>query len=78
MGLIRAYRSFDSSLWNLEGFRCKKKRNGFSGYYYFGEYLSQGDLKIELKCQIVPARDIILCGLYDIRPEFAKFENQVT
>ncbi|EGU75970.1 hypothetical protein FOXB_13513 [Fusarium oxysporum f. sp. conglutinans Fo5176] len=76
MDLIRAYRSFDSSLWNLEGLRCKK-RNGFSGYYYFGEYLSQGALKIEGKCQIVLARDIILRGLYDIRPEFAKFENWV-
>ncbi|ENH71809.1 hypothetical protein FOC1_g10004056 [Fusarium oxysporum f. sp. cubense race 1] len=76
MDLIRAYRSFDSSLWNLEGLGCKK-RNGFSGYYYFGEYLSQGALKIEGKCQIVPARDIILRGLYDIRPEFAKSENWV-
>ncbi|PCD21511.1 hypothetical protein AU210_016472 [Fusarium oxysporum f. sp. radicis-cucumerinum] len=72
--LIRAYRSFDSRLWNFEGLRCKR-RSGFSGYYYFGEYLSQGALKIEGKCQIVPARDIILRGLYDVRPEFAKFEN---
>ncbi|KAF5700186.1 hypothetical protein FMUND_14429 [Fusarium mundagurra] len=74
MDLIRAYRSFDSRLWNFEGLRCNR-RNGFAGYYYFGEYLSQGALKIEGKCQIVPARDIILRGLYDVRPEFAKFEN---
>ncbi|KAG7408189.1 hypothetical protein Forpe1208_v011838 [Fusarium oxysporum f. sp. rapae] len=74
MDLIRAYRSFDSRLWNFECLRCKR-RSGFSGYYYFGEYLSQGALKIEGKCQIVSAQHIILRGLHDIRPEFARFEN---
>jgi hypothetical protein len=74
MDLIRAYRSFDSRLRDFETLRCKR-RNGFSGYYYFGEYLSQGALKIEGKCQIVSARDIIRRRLYDIRPEFAEFEN---
>ncbi|KAH7225190.1 hypothetical protein BKA60DRAFT_593515 [Fusarium oxysporum] len=59
MDLFRAHHSFDSSLWNLEGLRCKE-RSGFSGYYYFGEYFSQGALRFQGKCQIVPARDIIL------------------
>lgn len=41
---------------------------------YFGEYLSQGSLKIENKCQVIPAdilfeQDRLRC----IQPEFAEF-----
>ncbi|KAL2011936.1 hypothetical protein VTN00DRAFT_4654 [Thermoascus crustaceus] len=49
MHLIRVYRSFDTSLQRLEGLRRKKHRD-FTIYFYFGEYLSQGALKIEDKC----------------------------
>jgi hypothetical protein len=38
--------------------------------YYFGEYLSQGALQIEGCCAIVSMREIVNCGLYDLRPEF--------
>ena len=40
---------------------------------YFGEYLSQGALKIEGKCQIVSAQAMIDKGLYDLQPEFSEF-----
>ncbi|KAI8710434.1 hypothetical protein NCS52_01573600 [Fusarium sp. LHS14.1] len=74
MDLIRFYRSADEGLREFERLRSRK-RVGFTGYYYFGEYLSQGALKIEGKCQIVSARDIIDKGLYDIRSEFREFAN---
>lgn len=47
LDLIRAFCKFDTTLGdNLERFECLRKRPG----YYFGEYLSQGSLKIENKC----------------------------
>ncbi|KAF2844502.1 hypothetical protein T440DRAFT_503007 [Plenodomus tracheiphilus IPT5] len=39
------------------------------GEYYFGEYLSQGALNIEDKCQIVSASAMIKNGLLDLQPE---------
>lgn len=72
MDLIRAFRLADNDLRNFEGLRSKRSRR-FSGSYYFGEYLSQGALKIEGKCQIVSGQDIISQGLYDILPEFEVF-----
>lgn len=74
MDLIRFYRSADEGLLGFERLRSRKML-GFTGYYYFGEYLSQGALKLKGKCQIVSARDIIDKGLYDIRPEFRDFAN---
>ncbi|KAI9768820.1 MAG: hypothetical protein M1840_004634 [Geoglossum simile] len=78
MDLICAYHSFDRDLWNFKRLRSKK-HNVHSGSYYFGEYLSQGALKIEDKCQIVSAQAIINEGLYDLQPkfeEFAKWERR--
>jgi hypothetical protein len=43
--------------------------------YYFGEYLSQGALKIKDRCQIVPAQAIIDRGLYGLRHEFEDFSH---
>jgi len=74
--LISAYRSFNTGLQSLENLRSMKHRQ-YSGSYYFGEYLSQGALKIEDKCQIVSAQEIIDEGLYNLQPrfnEFAKWE----
>ncbi len=42
---------------------------------YFGEYLSQGALKIEGKCQIVSAQAMIDRGLYKLQPEFKKYAD---
>lgn len=75
MDLIRAFKSFESDLTRLETLRSKHHRN-LSGYYYFGEYLSQGALKIERKCAIVPAQAIIDKGLYSLLPRFASLESQ--
>ena len=65
MDLIEAYSPFDADLKNFKD-RVRKKM-------YFGEYLSQGALKIEGKCQIVSAQAMIDQGLYDLRLEFEEF-----
>ena len=65
MELIKAYRSHDASLGDLEKIRLR----GF----YFGEYLSQGALKIQDKCKIVPASAMIEHGLLSLRPDFESF-----
>ncbi|MDB5910655.1 MAG: hypothetical protein JWP34_4769 [Massilia sp.] len=41
--------------------------------YYFGEYVSQGSLKIEGNCGIASAQEIIDRGLYDLLPEFEEY-----
>ncbi|KAG9242212.1 hypothetical protein BJ878DRAFT_184442 [Calycina marina] len=56
MDLIRAYLQYNA---DLEGFKSLRSRDD----YYFGEYLSQGALKIEDKCGIVSAQAIIDRGL---------------
>ena len=66
MELIEAYSPFDADLENFKGLRLRKDM-------YFGEYLSQGALKIEGKCQIVSAQAMIDEGLYDLRLEFEEF-----
>jgi hypothetical protein len=71
MDLICAYRLFDSRLRNLDDLRTKK-HSVLAGSFYFGEYLSQGALKIEDKCQIVSAQEIIDQALFCLQPEFKK------
>jgi hypothetical protein len=72
MDLVDAYHSFNAELRSFKRLRSKKHKT-YSGFFYFGEYLSQGALKIEDKCQIVSAQAIIGEGLYDLRPEFKEF-----
>jgi hypothetical protein len=66
MDLIQVYLSFDAGLEDFKDLRLKKDM-------YFGEYLSQGALKIEGKCEIVSAQAMIDQGLYDLRREFEEF-----
>ena len=61
--LISAYSLFDSK-------RTRKHRD-FAGSFYFGEYLSQGALKIEDKCELVSAQAIINQGLFKLQPGFS-------
>lgn len=75
LDLIRAFRAADQNLQSFENLRCRQ-RQGFSGYFYFGEYLSQGSLKIEGRCQIVSAQSIIDQGLCDIRSEFQEYADR--
>ncbi|KAL7908199.1 hypothetical protein GGI35DRAFT_480911 [Trichoderma velutinum] len=74
LDLIRAFSPVDVNLRNIEDLR-RRQSSEFSGYYYFGEYLSQGALKVENHCQMVSARNIVDGGLYDIRKEFKEFAN---
>ncbi|KAL6695678.1 hypothetical protein J3F84DRAFT_374983 [Trichoderma pleuroticola] len=74
LDLMRPFLSVDQNVRNFEDFR-RRKGSEFSGYYYFGEYLSQGALKVKGHCQIVSARNIVGGGLYDIRKEFKEFAN---
>lgn len=65
LDLISAFRIYNEGLQNFANLR--------SGSYYFGEYLSQGALKIQDKCQIVSAKAMIDQGLYTLQPEFRSF-----
>jgi len=67
--LIRAFRQYDSHLADLLALRGRRHRD-HQGSYYFGEYLSQGALKIEANCSIVPMDEIIDNGLFTLRSEF--------
>ena len=69
MDIISAYGKFDTELKDLEKLR-KKKHQVFKGSYYFGEYLSQGALKVDGKCQLVSAQAIVDGGLFDVQPGF--------
>lgn len=71
LDLIRFFRSLNHDLPAFEVLR-KKRHRALTGSYYFGEYLSQGALKIEDKCKIVPAQALIDNGLFEIRPEFSE------
>ncbi|KAJ5355246.1 uncharacterized protein N7496_012458 [Penicillium cataractarum] len=52
-------------------------RNG--GTYYFGEYFSQGSLKIEDKCQLIPAQVIFEQDrLRRIQPRFAPISSKAS
>lgn len=76
LDLVRAFRSVDQNLRNVENLRNKQSKWS-SGYYYFGKYLSQGALKVEGSCQMVSAQMIVYAGLYDIRKEFREFAGWV-
>ncbi|AEO69544.1 uncharacterized protein THITE_2120098 [Thermothielavioides terrestris NRRL 8126] len=71
LDLIDAFRRFDDQLYNL-GILRREHRGGL---LYFGEYLSQGALKIEGKCRIVSAQAMIDRGLYDLQPRFKEFAD---
>ena len=69
LDLIDAFCESDES---LNDFRSLRNRPG----YYFGEYLSQGSLKIENKCQMIPAEIIFKQNrLRCIQPEFAELHR---
>jgi hypothetical protein len=69
--LISAYSSFEPGLVGLAFLRARKHKE-YKGIFYFGEYLSQGALKIENKCQIVSAQAIIDQGLFRLQHELGK------
>ena len=68
MDLIRAYSQFNNRLAEMQRLRC--------GPCYFGEFLSQGVLRIKGNCSIVSMQDIIDTGLMQLRPEFEGFEKR--
>lgn len=72
MDLIEAFAKYDDDLADFKRLR-QKKHSTYSGSFYFGEYISQGALKIEGSCGIVSMQDIVDAGL--LRPEF---EDSVT
>jgi hypothetical protein len=69
LDLIRAYNSHDVDLAETEKLRTLRQ----GGRFYFGEYLSQGALKIEGGCDIVSASALIDQGLFDLQPVFKDF-----
>lgn len=63
MDLMAAFSQFDPSLASLRDFRDR-------GEHYYGEYLSQGALKIGGRCQSASVQDMCARGLLSLRPEF--------
>lgn len=63
MDLIVAFSQHDSSLARLQGLRD-------AGKHYYGEYLSQGALGVEGKCQSASVQDMLDRGLLSLRLEF--------
>lgn len=70
MALIEAFAPYDPTKYkSLPGLKKLRERE-----YYFGEYLSQGALRIEGCCSIASMRHIIDDGLAFLRPEFGRVE----
>lgn len=66
--LIEAYMPFDDRLEDLGGLR-RRQHKKYSGYYCFGEYLSQGALRIKGECDVVTLQDLVV-PLSFLQPEF--------
>lgn len=70
--LIDIFCEYDEDLKYLQSLR-----NGPN--FYFGEYLSQGPLKIENKCQVIPAEVLFQQDrLRRIQPRFAEMPSNTT
>ncbi|KAI4189843.1 MAG: hypothetical protein LQ348_003743 [Seirophora lacunosa] len=65
--LINTYSEHENA---LRLFRVLRDRqcHPFKGSYYFGEYLSQGALKVDGSCSIVSAQFIVDQGLFYLQP----------
>lgn len=77
MDLLTVYSPFNAGLQKLQCARNAVPRDtsqpslpGFLRSSYFGEYLSQGALRIEDGCSAVSAQEILDAGLFDLRVEF--------
>lgn len=77
MDLLDAFLEYDSNLKNFKILRSKRHRE-YTGSYYFGEYLSQGALRIQGNCDIVSAQVIIDQGLFILRPELAEYGSKAS
>jgi len=75
MDLIHAYGSYNTELQNFGDLRTRKHRD-YTGSFHFGEYLSQGALRVKDKCQLVSAQAIVDQGLFNLQPEFSKSIGQ--
>ncbi|KAJ5527144.1 hypothetical protein N7513_011303 [Penicillium frequentans] len=71
MDLISIFGEFSDELRNMESLRTRRANTrAFLCYYNYGEYLSQGALKIEGKCGSTTGQKIIEKGLFSLRAEF--------
>lgn len=68
MDLIDAFSEHDSRLMDFASLR-RRKHPTLASFYYFGEYLSQGALRIENKCCIVSGQEMVEAGLFQLCPE---------
>ena len=64
LDLISAFATGNQYLEKFEALRT-------AGTHYYGEYLSQGALKIQGNCKIVSAKAMLDCGLGSLWPEFS-------
>lgn len=74
LDLIKLFKPYHTRLANLQEMR-NWQRPGYHGTYYFGEYLSQGSLKVMDRCKIVHSQQMIDNGLLDLHPRFREFST---
>lgn len=68
--LMRSFAGINEKLDNQRQLREGVRRPRDTGLYYFGEYLSQGALRVKDKCSIVSMDKIFDCGLSLLQPHF--------
>ncbi|KAK3681566.1 hypothetical protein B0T22DRAFT_387339, partial [Podospora appendiculata] len=69
--LIEEFRASNRDLDNFAAnVRVRTRETHGDDTFYYGEYLSQGALEIEDRCQMVTADAIITQDLFSLRPEF--------
>jgi hypothetical protein len=74
MDLINAYSTYSEDLEYFGQLRTNKSHDGEA--FYFGEFLSQGALKISGRSKIVSAQSMIDAGLLKLHPSFGQsYEN---
>lgn len=72
LDLVRALKSRHDGLQEYEAL-CKARQGESGGWHYFGEYISQGSLKIENCCKIVKMSQLIARGLLNLHPRFPEY-----
>ncbi|KAH9905117.1 hypothetical protein F4778DRAFT_728797 [Xylariomycetidae sp. FL2044] len=72
--LISYFKRYNRILTNIENLR-KTERKGYRGTYYFGEYLSQGQIEIQHRSAVVSCDKIINGDLFHVMPGF-RFNTQ--
>lgn len=72
--LVDAFKVHSEDLRSFDNYQYTRPP-GKQGWYYFGEYLSQGALRIQDNCKPVSVQQMLNCGLLELHPRFPEFRN---